>query len=37
VRKEQLPFNLKIVVDAAIKAAAEMQRAQKFEPSLTVE
>jgi DNA-binding NtrC family response regulator len=37
VRKEQLPFNLKIVVDAAIKAATEMQRAQKFEPSLTVE
>ncbi len=37
VRKEQLPFNLKIVVDAAIKAAAEMQRAQKFAPSLTVE
>jgi DNA-binding NtrC family response regulator len=37
VRKEQLPFNLKIVVDSAIKAAAEMQRAQKFAPSLTVE
>ena len=37
VRKEQLPFNLKIVVDSALKAAAEMQRAQKFEPSLTVE
>ncbi|MEI7864911.1 MAG: sigma-54 dependent transcriptional regulator [Chthoniobacterales bacterium] len=37
VRKEQLPFNLKIVVDAALKAADEMQRAQKFEPSLTVE
>ncbi len=37
VRKEQLPFNLKIVVDAAIKAASESLRAQKFEPSLTVE
>jgi DNA-binding NtrC family response regulator len=37
VRKEQLPFNLKIVVDAATKAAADMQRAQKFEPSLTIE
>jgi len=37
VRKEQLPFNLKIVVDAALKAADEMHRAQKFEPSLTVE
>ena len=37
VRKEQLPFNLKIVVDAALKAAAEMRRAKPFEPSLTVE
>ena len=37
VRKEQLPFNLKIVIDAALKAAAEMRRAQPFEPSLTVE
>ena len=37
VRKEQLPFNFKIVVDAALKAAAEMRRAKPFEPSLTVE
>ena len=37
VRKEQLPFNLKIVVDAAIKSAAEMRRAKPFEPALTVE
>ncbi len=37
VRKEQLPFNLKIVVDAALKAAAEMRRAKPFEPTLTVE
>lgn len=37
VRKEQLPFNLKIVVDAALKAAAEMRRAKPFEPALTVE
>ncbi len=37
VRKEQLPFNFKIVVDAALKAAAEMSRAKPFEPSLTVE
>jgi DNA-binding NtrC family response regulator len=37
VRKEQLPFNLKIVVDAALKSAAEMRRAKPFEPALTVE
>lgn len=37
VRKEQLPFNLKIVVDSALKAAAEMRQARTFEPSLTVE
>ncbi len=37
VRKEQLPFNLKIVVDAALKAASEMRRAKPFEPALTVE
>jgi DNA-binding NtrC family response regulator len=37
VRKEQLPFNLKIVVDAALKAAAEMRRAKPFQPALTVE
>jgi DNA-binding NtrC family response regulator len=37
VRKEQLPFNLKIVVDAALKAAAETRRAKPFEPALTVE
>jgi nitrogen regulation protein NR(I) len=37
VRKEQLPFNLKIVVDAALKAAAEMRQAKPFEPALTVE
>ena len=37
VRKEQLPFNFKIVVDSALKAAAEMREAEAFEPSLTVE
>jgi DNA-binding NtrC family response regulator len=37
VRKEQLPFNLKIVVDAALQAAAELQSASAFEPQLTVE
>ena len=37
VRKEELPFNLKIVVDAALKAAEEMSQARTSEPSLTVE
>ena len=37
VRKEQLPFNLKIVVDAALKAAAEMRVAKPFEPTLSLE
>ncbi|MBE2180528.1 MAG: sigma-54-dependent Fis family transcriptional regulator [Chthoniobacterales bacterium] len=37
VRKEQLPFSLKIVVDTALRAASEMRRARQFEPSLTVE
>jgi DNA-binding NtrC family response regulator len=37
VRKEQLPFSLKIVVDTALRAAAEVRRAKPFEPSLTVE
>lgn len=37
VRKEQLPFNLKIVANAALKAAEEMQQAQAFESGLTVE
>lgn len=37
VRKEQLPFNLKIVVDAALKAAAELRSASAFKPRLTVE
>ena len=37
VRKEQLPFNLKIVVDSALKAAAELRAASTFTPVLTVE
>jgi len=37
VRKEQLPFNLKMVVDAALKAAAELRAASTFTPVLTVE
>jgi len=37
VRKEQLPFNLKIVADTALKAAAELRAASPFKPQLTVE
>lgn len=37
VRKEQLPFNFKIVVDAALKATAELRTASAFQPQLTVE
>jgi DNA-binding NtrC family response regulator len=37
VRKEQLPFNLKIVADSALKAAAELKAANTFKPVLTVE
>lgn len=37
VRKEQLPFNLKIVADSALKAAAELKAANTFLPILTVE
>ncbi len=33
VRKEQLPFNLKIVADAALKASAELKAANTFKPS----
>ncbi len=37
VRKEQLPFNLKVVVDSALQAAAELRSASAFKPQLTVE
>ena len=37
VRKEQLPFNFKIVVDSALKAAAELKMASTPMPVLTVE
>lgn len=37
VRKEALPFNLKLVVDAALKAQEEMRAATTFKPQLTVE
>ncbi len=37
IRKESLPFNLKVVVDAALKAQTEMRAATAFKPQLTVE
>jgi len=37
IRKETLPFNLKVVDDAALKAQAEMKSATTFKPQLTVE
>ena len=37
VRKEQLPFNLKVVADSALQAAAELRSASAFKPQLTVE
>src|SRR3954464_15176041 len=37
IRKETLPFNLKVVVDAALKAQSEMRQATTHKPQLTVE
>ncbi len=37
VRKEQLPFTLKMVVDAALKEQADLQASTPFKPQLTVE
>ena len=37
IRKESLPFNLKVVVDAALKAQSEMRNATTFKPQLTVD
>ena len=37
IRKETLPFSFKVVVDAALKAQAEMRTATEFKPQLTVE
>jgi two-component system nitrogen regulation response regulator GlnG len=37
VRKETLPFTLKAVIDAALKAQAEMRAATSAKPQLTVE
>jgi DNA-binding NtrC family response regulator len=37
IRKESLPFNLKVVVDSALKTQSEMRAATAFKPQLTVE
>ena len=37
IRKESLPFNLKVVVDSALKSQAEMRAATTFKPQLTVD
>src|SRR6187549_3011435 len=37
IRKETLPFNLKVVVDAALKAQAEMKAATAMKAQLTLE
>ncbi len=37
LRKESLPFNLKPVVDAALKAQEDMRSATMFKPQMTVE
>jgi two-component system nitrogen regulation response regulator GlnG len=37
IRKETLPFTLKVVIDAALKAQAEMKTATTHKPQLTVE
>lgn len=37
LRKESLPFSLKVVVDSALKAAAELRAVSPSKPSLTVE
>ncbi len=37
VRKEQLPFNLKLIVDSALKERAEQQAAEPFKPLLTID
>ncbi len=37
IRKESLPFNLKVIVDAALKAQTEMRAATAPKPQLTVD
>ena len=37
LRKEAAPFNMKVIVDSALKAAAELRAASPSKPALTVE
>ena len=37
LRKESLPFTLKVVVETALKSAAELRAASAYKPALTVE
>jgi len=37
LRKESLPFNLKVIVDAALTAQAELRNVAEFKPQMTVE
>jgi DNA-binding NtrC family response regulator len=37
IRKEALPFSIKVVVDAALRQQAELNAATAFKPTLTVE
>lgn len=37
IRKETLPFTLKVVIDAALKAQAELKSATAFKPQLSLE
>ena len=37
LRKEAAPFNMKVIVDSALKAAAELRAAAPAKPALTVE
>ncbi len=37
IRKEALPFNLKVIVDEALRARADIEAAIAFKPQLTVE
>ncbi len=37
IRKEALPFSIKVVVDAALRQRAELHAATAFQPQLTVE
>ena len=37
IRKQQLPFTLKVVIDSALKAQSDMKAATSAKPALTVE